>query len=67
MTALAIEKDVVIRRMAGYRNRLVHFYAEIEADELYRIVNDNLGDFEVFLEAIKKVVEQPEKFGLKVE
>ncbi len=53
--------------MAGYRNRLVHFYAEIKAAELYKIINNNIGDFEIFLKAVKNVLEHPEKFGLTIE
>ncbi len=56
-----------LRKMAGYRNRLTHFYAEIRAEELYKIIQSDLEDFEVFLKAVKKVLEQPEKFGLKIE
>lgn len=53
--------------MAKYRNRLVHFYAEITAEELYGIIQNNLGDFNVFLKAVKEVLEHPEKFGLAIE
>lgn len=65
-----VDKEFAIgalSRMAGYRNRLTHFYAEITPSELYSILNDNLGDFEIFLTAIKQVLEHPEKFGLEVE
>lgn len=34
--------------MAGYRNRMVHFYKEVMPEELYQIVVNNLGDFERF-------------------
>ena len=30
--------------MAGYRNRLVHFYHEVSADELYEICTTQLDD-----------------------
>ncbi|OGZ96769.1 MAG: hypothetical protein A3J10_02440 [Candidatus Sungbacteria bacterium RIFCSPLOWO2_02_FULL_54_10] len=53
--------------MARYRNRLVHFYAEITPPELYGILQDDLGDFETFLHAVKRVLEHPEQFGLAVE
>lgn len=53
-----------LRKMAGYRNRLVHFYAEITPKEIYNIINNNLGDFDTFIKSIKKVLEDPEKFGL---
>lgn len=53
--------------MAGYRNRLTHFYAEVKAEELYQICRMRLSDIETFLHAIKKVMEEPEKFNLSVE
>ena len=59
--------DGVLTFMAGYRNRLVHFYAEIKPEELHEILQNNLGDFDVFLSAVKNVLEHPEKFGLEIE
>ncbi|KKT41490.1 hypothetical protein A2W54_04075 [Candidatus Giovannonibacteria bacterium RIFCSPHIGHO2_02_43_13] len=56
-----------LSKMAGYRNRIVHFYAEIIPEELYGIINNDLGDFEIFLKAVKNVLEHPEKFDLTVE
>lgn len=54
-------------KMAKYRNRLVHFYAEVTAEEIYGIIQNNLDDFDIFLSAIKKTLEHPEKFNLTVE
>ena len=59
--------DTALARMAGYRNRLTHFYAEIKPEEMYRILQNDLGDFEVFLHAVKNILEHPEQFGLSVE
>ena len=42
--------------MARYRNRIVHFYAEITADEIYGIINNDLKNFDVFLVAVKRVL-----------
>lgn len=53
--------------MAGYRNRLTHFYAEITRDEMYTILQQHLDDIEVFLKAIKALLEHPEQFGLQLE
>lgn len=39
-------------RMAGYRNRMVHFYDEISAEELFRICTTDSGDVERVLEEI---------------
>ena len=53
--------------MARYRNRLVHFYAQITPKELYGILQKDLGDFTVFLTGVKHLLEHPEQFGLMVE
>lgn len=53
-----------LKSMAGYRNRLTHFYADITPEEIYDILKNHLDDFEVFLRAVKNVLEHPEKFGL---
>ena len=53
--------------MAKYRNRLVHFYAQISAEELYKIIQEDLGDFEVFLRAVKDILTFPGKYNLTVE
>lgn len=53
--------------VAGYRNRLTHFYADITPEEMYKILQNDLGDFDVFLSAVKQVLGHPEKFGLSVE
>lgn len=62
-----IEKEFAngaLVNMAGYRNRLVHFYAEITPVELYDIVCNKQKDIETFLAAIKRVLENPNQFGL---
>ncbi len=65
-----VEKEfanTTLVRMAGYRNRLTHFYAEITPHELYGILQRHLDDFEVFLRAVKNLLEHAEQFGLTVE
>lgn len=59
--------DETLTKMAKYRNRLVHFYADITEAEMYGIIQHNLGDFEIFLSAVKAVLEHPEKWNLTVE
>lgn len=54
-------------KMAGYRNRLVHFYDEITPQELYRIVTRDLGDIEQFARFAIETVRSPERIGLAVE
>lgn len=53
--------------MAKYRNRLVHFYAQITPEELYGVLQKDLGDFVIFLTGVKNLLEHPEQFGLTVE
>ncbi len=53
--------------MAGYRNRLTHFYADITPQEIQEILIHHLMDFEQFLKYIKQLLEHPEKFNLKIE
>lgn len=33
-----------IRGMAGYRNRLVHMYAEVTAEEVHQLLRERLGE-----------------------
>ena len=42
----------LLRQMAGYRNRLVHFYDEVSENELFEICQNRLGDIEMLIEAI---------------
>ncbi len=54
-------------KMAGYRNRMVHFYGEITEKELYGIIQKELGDFPVFCKYIVKLLNHPERLKMKVE
>jgi len=54
-------------KMAGYRNRLVHFYEEITPRELYQIITQDLGDLEIFAQSVIKVIKESEAVGLNVE
>ena len=42
--------------MAGFRNVLVHEYLEIDRRRVYRVLKENLGDFEKFIKAVSKLV-----------
>ena len=46
------ELSEILYVMAGYRNRMVHFYREITPEELYQIVVTNLKDFDTFITEI---------------
>lgn len=56
--------ETILSQMAGYRNRLVHFYAEISPQEMYEIIQHKLGDFDPVLQGFKRVLEHPETFGI---
>lgn len=51
-----LEKDEVdgLRTLAGYRNRMVHFYHEISKEELYEICTTQLGDVRTLAAALKR-------------
>jgi uncharacterized protein YutE (UPF0331/DUF86 family) len=49
-------------RMAGYRNRMVHFYDEVAEEELHEICTGRLGEIERVLGAIHRWIrEHPER------
>ena len=56
----------VLKDMAGYRNRLTHFYYEVTKKELYKIIQENMEDLEKFCRCIIKVMENPKNYGLKI-
>ena len=47
---LAAEDADLLERMAGYRNRMVHFYHEIGEKELYELSTRRVADIERVLE-----------------
>lgn len=53
--------------MAGYRNRMVHFYGEITEQEIYNIIQEELDDFHMFCSFVSRVLKDPSKFNLTVE
>ncbi|MGC9023237.1 MAG: type VII toxin-antitoxin system HepT family RNase toxin [Chloroflexia bacterium] len=38
-----------LRKMVGFRNRLVHLYWEVDEATVYRILQENLGDFAAYM------------------
>ena len=46
------EKSQDYMRMVSFRNRIVHLYDQIDPEEVFTIVENNLGDLEVFIRAI---------------
>lgn len=58
------ERGIITRELAetlvpiaGYRNRIVHFYHEITPSELYGILQDDLRDLEKFIRQITRFLE----------
>ncbi len=41
---LSAPQAELFRRLAGYRNRMVHFYQEISDEELYSICSSQIGN-----------------------
>jgi uncharacterized protein YutE (UPF0331/DUF86 family) len=55
-----------LSKMAGYRNRMVHFYGEITEREIYNIIQEELEDFYTFLTHINEVLKNPAHFNLQI-
>jgi uncharacterized protein YutE (UPF0331/DUF86 family) len=58
-----VEKSIVpdsllgkLQQMAGYRNRLVHFYHEVTPNELYQIIREDINDIEDIVKKIKEYI-----------
>jgi uncharacterized protein YutE (UPF0331/DUF86 family) len=45
-----------LMKMARFRNRLVHIYWKIDVDLLYTILQEDLSDFETFLQLFSKKI-----------
>jgi uncharacterized protein YutE (UPF0331/DUF86 family) len=43
---LTPDEGLLMRRIAGYRNRMVHFYHEIANNELYVLTSQHISDIE---------------------
>ncbi len=64
---LSAEDGRALEKMAGYRNRMVHFYQEISNQELYEICSQQLEDVESLVNALLKWVnDHPEKIDRKL-
>ena len=53
-----LEQDFAerLRRMAKFRNRLVHLYGEIDDQHVVRVLVEDLGDFDLFRELILAIL-----------
>ncbi|MGD9347171.1 MAG: DUF86 domain-containing protein, partial [Candidatus Aminicenantes bacterium] len=60
------KKDAdVLRKMAGYRNRMVHFYHEISPEELQEICAHHLDEIELLLDRLLDWVRKDTKSANK--
>ena len=59
------ELSELLHKMAGYRNRMVHFYKEVAPLELYQIVVNHLEDFERFNREVVAFIKEYEAMRSK--
>lgn len=50
---LSVELAGRLKKMAGYRNRLVHLYDQVTDEELYGILTDHLHDVTAVTDALR--------------
>ena len=50
-----LSKNLIL--MAGYRNRMVHFYHEVTDEELYTILSTNLADIDNYIKEMGTFLE----------
>jgi uncharacterized protein YutE (UPF0331/DUF86 family) len=48
-------QDIFIA-MVKFRNRVVHLYHEVDDEEIYKIIQENLNDIDVFIALIIKLI-----------
>jgi len=48
------QEEALFGNMIKFRNRVVHLYHDINDKEIYKILQENLQDFSLFLKAIAK-------------
>jgi len=58
---ISAELSDILSLMAGYRNRMVHFYREVAPLELYHLLRDHLKDLKRFIKEIASFVQAYEK------
>ena len=49
-----LEKDLTVRmgKMARFRNLIVHLYWKVDDREVFRVIRENLQDFDLYLHAV---------------
>lgn len=53
-----------LRQMVSLRNRLVHLYWQVDEEILYRILQEDLGDFDRFVREVLRGLDLPEEPGV---
>lgn len=67
MGFISKKETVLMQVLAGYRNRLVHFYHQVSAEELHEVCVHRLGDLEVIVDAYRRwLKEHPDKIDSKL-
>ena len=59
---LSQKEAELLQVLAGYRNRMVHFYHEVGPDELYEVCAHELGDIEHIAEAYRQWLKEHEEW-----
>jgi uncharacterized protein YutE (UPF0331/DUF86 family) len=54
------EETELVRKMAGYRNRMVHFYHEITPEELHEICLNHLDEIKLLLDRMLQAINKKE-------
>lgn len=44
--------------MNKFRNKVVHGYLDVDAKKIYKMLHHDLGDFQLFFDAVRRVVER---------
>ena len=50
---LGDEQAAIMKILAGYRNRMVHFYHEVSVEELYQLCSEQLADVTATRDALR--------------
>ena len=53
-----------LKKMARFRNRLVHLYGDVDALEIRRILESKLGDFDRCLSGLGAYINEQQLSGL---
>ena len=61
------EDGSLMRRIAGYRNRMVHFYSEVTVKELYLLTTQHINDIDRICDVmVQWIRKHPEKIDRKI-